>query len=371
MRRRAAAWAILAFAAGLARGCGGAPVTTAASGREAGTAEERAGVRVSPLPAVEPRSAEAAAATKARGDAVFVVGETFFRGSTAGLVLGRIDPATGAWFEHAAVYLPGAAIDVAVHGAVAYVTLGPAGLAVIDVSDPVAPAPLALIEGPGSSGRLALDGERLAVAAGHAGVRLFDVSTPARPALLGAWRSEGYVRQAVLDGDRVLVAEGSAGISLLSVEPGGALGHRWRVATEGEVRAVAVRTAAGGGRTIVVADGPGGIAVLAARGDVLATEVSRLALPDMARDVAFDRSGNHVFVANGDRGVVTVDIRDPARPRVAGTLVTDKPANRLRLHGERLLVGNDSAGLLVLDAVEPAALSRVVPSPRDGEVLRP
>jgi hypothetical protein len=317
-----------------------------------------AGVRVSPLVPLEPRSAEAAAALQARGDAAIEDRGLVYRGSTAGLVIGRLDPADGDWTEVAVVYLPGAAVDVAVAFGAVFVSLGPAGVAVIDVADPRSPRPLALIETPGAALRLHLDGRRLAVAAGHAGVLLFDVSVPGRPALLGNWRSEGYVRQAVLHGDRIIVAEGSAGVSLLAVERDGALGHLWRTATAGEARAVAARQDRGGERLIIVADGPAGVAILAARGDEAASEDGRLALPDMARDVTLG-DGPQAFVANGDRGVVTVNIARPARPEVAGTLATDKPANRLRWSGGRLLVGNDSAGLLVLDAAEPAALSPV------------
>ncbi len=351
----------LFLATGWVPGCSGA--LPPAVGVRATLSEEPAGVRLAPPPVVSPVSAEAAAATKARGDAVAVAKDTYFRGSTAGLVIGRIEPATGEWFEHSVVYLPGAAVDVAVLGAVAFVSLGPTGVAVVDVSTPASPKPLAIIETPGSAMRLHLDGDRLAVAAGHAGVLLFDVADAARPSLLGSWEPEGYVRQVILDGERVIVAEGDAGVSLLAVAPGGGLRHVWRVSTGGQARAVAVRPGKRGARTIAVANGPGGLAVLAALGDEAATVVGKLALPDMARDVAFDGDGSHVFVAAGDRGVLTADIAAPGQPRIVGTLPTDKPANRLRVDGARLLVGNDSAGLLVLDAADPAALSPLFAAP--------
>jgi crossover junction endodeoxyribonuclease RuvC len=46
---------------------------------------------------------------------------------------------------------------------------------------------------------------------------------------------------------------------------------------------------------------------------------------------------------------------------VASALALEKPVNRVRLYGKRLVLGNDSAGLAVLDVREPAKPVLVFP----------
>lgn len=94
-----------------------------------------------------------------------------------------------------AVRLGGAARDVVVEGAVgqpgtalAYVATGPAGLAIVDVTDPSRPVVVAELDLPGDSTAIAHEPRRqLAIlTAGGAGVHYVDVADPARPRLLPA-----------------------------------------------------------------------------------------------------------------------------------------------------------------------------------------
>ena len=205
-------------------GCGAAPDAPRATAapkapvpQEAGdTAARSLGARVVDAPALDPVSAEAAAALKARGDAVFPAGDGLvYRGASAGLVIVELAGDGPKLYERAALYLPGAATDVVAAGDTAYVALGPVGVVAVDVRDPAAPRALALVETDGAALRLDLRGDRLLVADGAAGVLLLDVSDPGAPCPRGRWRSRGYVRHAIFDGERVLVADGREGVALL------------------------------------------------------------------------------------------------------------------------------------------------------------
>jgi hypothetical protein len=226
---------------------------------------------------------------------------------------------------------------------------------VIDVSDLRKPRALAVIETPGAAVRLDLRGDLLLVADGSMGVGVVDVKDPKTARPIAAWRSRGYVKHAIFgDGDAIFVAEGTAGVSRLAFD-GDQLTEVWRLDTAGEARAVSVR-----GGTVLVADGPAGIAAIDVSG-AAPTEIKRLALADMARDVVATEDGAWAFVASGDDGVVTVDVAKAGGMAVANALALDKPVNRVRLYGKRLVLGNDSAGLAILDVTDPGKPIPVFP----------
>jgi hypothetical protein len=306
------------------------------------------------LPA--PTSPEAAAATKGRGDAAFLSGAIVFRGSTAGLVVGELLDDGTRYEERSVLYLRDAASDVVVKDGVAFVASGPQGVTVVDVSDPRKPVAIALVQTPGAAVRLELRENNLLIADGSMGVAILDVSTPKSPLPAAAWRSKGYVKHAIFaDDGTIYVAEGTSGVTRLAFD-GRTLTEVWRLDTAGEARAVCLR-----GGTLFVADGPDGIAAIDVSG-AQPKEIGRLPLADMARDVEVTPDGAVAFVASGDDGVITVDLTKPAAMAVAGALPLEKPVNRVRLYGQRLVIGNDSAGLGILDVSNPDKPVRIFPA---------
>lgn len=302
-----------------------------------------------------PSSPEAAASTKGRGDAACLSGDIVYRGSTAGLVVGELADGGTRYEERSALYLRDAASDVAVKGGIAFAATGPQGVVVVDVADPRKPVAVAVIETPGAAVRLDLLGDLLLVADGSMGVAVVDVASPNEARPLAAWRSQGYVKHAIFGPEgAIYVAEGTAGVTRLDFD-GGAITEAWRLDTPGEARAVRLR-----GATLFVADGPAGIAAIDVSG-AKPKELSRLALADMARDVDASQDGARAFVASGDDGVIAIDASNPGALSKAGELALEKPVNRVTLYGERLVLGNDSAGLGILDVSDPARPARVFP----------
>jgi len=136
---------------------------------------------------------------------------------------------------------------------------------------------------------------------------------------------------------------------------GKALTEVWRLDTPGEARAIRMK-----GDTLYVADGPAGIAAVAIEG-AQPKEMKRLALADMARDLDISADGAFAFVASGDDGVITVDLSKADALSQVNAMPLAKPVNRVTLYENRLIVGNDSAGLGILDISAPAKPIRVFP----------
>ena len=76
--------------------------------------------------------------------------------------------------------------DIEVVGSLCYIALGTDGLAIVDVSNPAAPALVSTIATGGTAFRLEIVGDRAYVADFEGQLSIFDISTPATPVLLGA-----------------------------------------------------------------------------------------------------------------------------------------------------------------------------------------
>ncbi len=122
--------------------------------------------------------------------------------------LDGVAPATGVV---ASIDTPGNAMDLAFRGTVLVVADGAAGVAVIDVAEPLRPRWLQQIDTPGTARAVAVEGDLAAVADGAAGLAVINLAVPAAPVLL---------HQVVLGSAAraVAVAQGVAYLGLASGE---------------------------------------------------------------------------------------------------------------------------------------------------------
>ena len=111
---------------------------------------------------------------------------------------------------------PGEAFDVVVADGVAYVAAGSNGLVTVDVGNPLAPVVLGSIRTPGTALAVAVrDG--IAYVADGRGLRLFDVTDPAAPVALGQISLPGRPRGIALTENLAVVAAEREGIQVLDV----------------------------------------------------------------------------------------------------------------------------------------------------------
>lgn len=314
-------------------------------------------VRVFNPEALSPKSTEAATQTKARGDAAFQTAQWIYRGTTAGLVIGTLE--NHEFREESTVYLPGMVSDILVHNHMAYVACGPAGVYLVDVKNAKSPKLRKGIDTPGGATRLTRSDDTLVIADGTQGVVLVDISKPENPKTIGTWKSKGYVRHAILHGDFVYAAEGRQGIAVIAAKKSGALHLMTRIPTNGEARALDFSA-----NRVFVANGSGGLVAFLGASDGRLREAGHLTLRDMARDVVV--RGERAYVASGDRGLTIINTSNIQNPRKTLEMPSDIPINRVRLGVNNLLVGNDAAGLLILDISRPDDPRRVFPKTSAG-----
>ena len=299
----------------------------------------------------------------------------------------------------------GRAEDVALSadGRTAFVLMGDfdnAGLLVIDIGDPAAPAAVAFFDTPGEAQSVVLsaDGRRAYIADGSAGLSIVDIGTPSSPLLVGRYDTGGSASDVAVsvNGARAIVADGSGGVVVIdvsnpanpahvvTVSVGGYAGH---VALSGDgslayvtdfssdvvyvvdaVDSIAPRvigsyeTAMGGGE--IALSGDGHYAYVGGSG---LTVIDLLTPPNVpllgqfstwAYDVALSATGRYAYVAAGTAGLQVINVLDPAAPKRVGSYDTTGSAVDVTVSatGRYAYVADHSAGVQVFDVSNPSPL---------------
>ena len=307
---------------------------------------------------IAPVSLEAAAVLKQRGDSVFVKGDTVYRGTTAGLVIGKIkrDEEGLKVYERGCLYLPDGVSDVLVIGTIAYAAVGPRGVVLIDVTNPSEPKPIERVVTKGAAVRLAKEGNLMAVSQGSAGVLLLDVSDPLNPTIRSSWQSKGYVYQVAFspnDHNVLYVAEGREGIAKLTLNSSARLDFDYRHKCDGQIRSVMHVS-----DEVIVAGTSKGVIVLKGLKDRFAP-ITELVIGDIVRDL-FAISEDRIAVAAGSEGVVIVKLSEE-KADISDGYETEQPVNRILVKGDLLFAGNDSGGLVVLNVSKKDGLVKLYP----------
>jgi hypothetical protein len=86
-----------------------------------------------------------------------------------------------------------------------------------------------------------------------------------------------------------------------------------------------------------------------------------------ARDVTL--SGDYAYVADGTRGLLVIDIADPANPRRVGQVETGRGGWGVAISGNYAYVADSQAGLAVIDVSRPSSPERVGEYPMIGGAL--
>jgi hypothetical protein len=227
--------------------------------------------------------------------------------------------------------LPGAANAIALEGDFAYVALGGADLAVVDVANPAAPRLAATAGFPGEGFDVAVAEGFAYVAAGSGGLVVLDVATPTAPRVVGSAATAGPALGVAVAAGRAYVVDGSA-LRIFDVSDPTAPALLGALALPGRPRGVDIA----GDLAVVAAEAAG----------VHAVDVSDPAAPTLlgsthtrgttsnAADLVVRE--NRAYVADGAfklGGVKVVDLTVPSTPVVVGESTNAFGLNSIALDG--------------------------------------
>jgi len=109
------------------------------------------------------------------------------------------------------------ALGVCVSGNYAYVADGEAGLRIIDISNPAAPAEAGSFDTGDMAINVFVAGNLAYVADGEDGLRIIDIQNPAQPAEVGFYETDGYAIAVYVSDNYAYVADDVAGLRLIDV----------------------------------------------------------------------------------------------------------------------------------------------------------
>jgi hypothetical protein len=234
------------------------------------------------------------------------------------------------------------ASDVKVVGNYAYVTLGEAGLAVIDVSIPAAPLHVGSYNTSKDANRVAVSGGYAYVADREAGLQVIDVSDPTNCVAVGGYDTSGSAAGVAISGNYAYIADYSDGLQVIDVSDPTKCVWVGGCDTDGCAIGVAVS-----GNYAYVADLTTGLQVIDVSDPTNCVWVGSYPIAS-AEDVAV--SGNYAYIAGFSDGLQVIDVSVPTNCVWVGEHRFPAPgtAYGVAVPGGRIYVANGYGGLEVL-----------------------
>jgi hypothetical protein len=257
------------------------------------------------------------------------------------------DNGTGGFTRVGSLHLPGMIQSVVVSGASAYTANGPAGVHVVDLSNPAAPQYRMTFDSSRHATALALQGNLLLVADGSAGLRILNVAVPAAPVLVGSYRTEGPARGVAVSGTTAYVVDSFVGLHVLDIATPAAPRLLGMLKT-GFGAAVAVS-----GSYAYLTDGAGKFRVVNIANPAAPVTAGVLQLPAPGNGVTV--SGSLAYVPAGTAGLLVVNVATPAAPALLGSVDTPGQACAFAPGAPRAYVADGFLGVRAVTVTTPAA----------------
>lgn len=239
------------------------------------------------------------------------------------------------------------AYDICRRGEYLYVADGNAGLGVVDITAAGYPRLLAGVDLVEEVVGVACAGSSIAVALRvQGGVAVYDVTDPSAPQFRYYRWFQHPAFGVAASGARVFVANGAAGLQILEpdapavVAPVGTLAQgSWRVAATVHPQPLAAVSTSGGLRLVDVSD------------PSHPTQAGFLALTPPANSLVF--SGEHLYVVGSANGLNIINVADPAAPVLVAAL-SDAGGWDVDVEGGLACVAGYGDALITIDVSDPA-----------------
>ena len=255
----------------------------------------------------------------------------------------------------------GSGIDV--QGDHAYLAWGASGIQVVDISAPGDVSIVGHCDTPGTANDVCVRGG-LAYVAGSTYLRILDVSNPLNPVIVGTRSLPGFYAQGVSVNTGIpLIARAVTGRPVCQVEPNPLDFGKVNVG-EWDTRILTITNAGEGllsGNIVETCDcfslvmgggfslGPGQSRQIAVT--FQPAEEDTYTCTIRASNTLCGPAG---FVADGDSGLVILNVEDPSAPSLVGQVDTPGSARGLDIDTSWAYVGDWDEGMQVIDFVDPA-----------------
>ena len=243
-------------------------------------------------------------------------------------------------------------VTLSADGNTAYVTRYSGGLQIIDIGEPSNPTLIGALDtfGHANDVTLSADGNTAYIADGTAGLQIIDVSDPSNPTLTGTFDTSRYAYDVALSTDEntVYIADSIAGLQIIDV---GDPSNPTLTGTSTIGRSVYDITLSADGNTAYVADSIG-VQIINVSDPSNPTLISTLDHLGDPYGITVSPDGNTVYVANLARGLQIINVSNPSNPTLIGTVGTTGNAQSVTLSvNEKMAYVTDSNGLQIITLV--------------------
>lgn len=248
--------------------------------------------------------------------------------------------------QQSSLRLPGMIEGLVLAGTNAYVMCGPAGVQIVSLADPAAPAHIGSFDTAGHAYAARINGNYLYVAAGRAGLKILNVSNPAAPTLTGGYVSEGPIKAIQSSGIAGFALDQHLGLLVLN------LGNPANPVLMATLKFAGGMDLAVSGTRGYTIDASGKFQVINLQSPSAPALLHTLQLnAGFCRALAV--SDYTVYVAAEDAGIVTVNAA--AAPVATATNTATDSVIALTAGGGVLYAADSFAGLKVFDLSTPTA----------------
>lgn len=227
----------------------------------------------------------------------------------------------------------------------AYLAEGEAGLKIVDLSDPFAPQVTANLALPGNVTSLQVDGDFAYLGSEDSGLAMVDVSVAGNPRWVTTIAGEHFVGSVDRHGEYLLCAMGVEGLWTIMAGEGMELtqvygtnqyGASHWIETYGDLAFIGQSA---------------NLHILDIRNPMKPVLHGTLYAPNHQEEVV--AAGDRLYIANAHTGLSIADISDPENPTMMSTVDTPDFAEAVKVRGDLLYLAEDELGLMVYDVSDP------------------
>ncbi len=243
---------------------------------------------------------------------------------------------------------------VAISGTTICITVGVAGLHIVDISSPAQPSLLGSCDTLGYAENVFIEGSYAYVADGWSGLTVLDISDETSPQQIGSLSTIGYAFDVAIADNTAYVAAAGAGLKIVDVQyPEGPI-EIGEYDTTGYAFGVAFSNG-----VVYIADGWAGLQVIDVSDPSLPSSLVSITTPGWAFDVATE--GNTLYVADAFKGLRVMDISSPRFPSEVGAFEPEERghAGRVVIAGGRAYIADRSNGLIIVDVSNKSSSTQV------------
>lgn len=243
----------------------------------------------------------------------------------------------------------GEAWGIELVGDLAYVADFDNGLVIIDVSNPNLPMQVGRLDTEGVAMKVTVVGDRAFIADNTNGLVIADVSVVANPQETGHFETAGMVMDVeladgyvyVCNNDKLFILEAS------DVTYPKAVGF-FEATGNGEGEGIHADVV---GDHAYLANGEAGLVILDISDRTDPQQVGQSDTDGLALDVFV--VGDHAYVVDGENGLVIIDVSNPVLPQQVGHYDTNDVARRIEVRDDLAYVGDRFEDLQIIDVSNP------------------